>query len=509
MPKRALLSVTNKTGLDELAYFLKQNNWEIVASGKTAQFLKEKGIETLAVSEVTGFPEILDGRVKTLHPAIHAAILAKREEGHLQELKKLGISPIDLVVVNLYPFEEAIKRPGCSLEEAIENIDIGGPALIRAAAKNFSAVTVVTDPASYEKIIEELNEKGEISLELRQKLALEAFSHTAFYDTLISSYLKTTFGDEAFPLELTVAARKIDDLRYGENPHQKAAFYENPLRSKEGVIGSKKLQGKELSYNNLLDVDAAINILAEFSEPAVVIIKHTNPCGVAIGEEQKVTYQKAFNADSISAFGGIVGFNRMVEKETAEEMAKTFLEVVIAPSYSKEALEILSTKKNLRALKLEKMDDNKHILRQISGGFLLEEGDFLPVQEEKLEVVTKRKPTAEEMEDLLFSFRVVKHVISNAIVVAKNGVTLGIGAGQMNRVGAAKIALDAAGERAKGAVLASDAFFPFSDTVELAAQNGITAIIEPGGSIRDEDSIKACDKYGIAMVFTKMRHFRH
>lgn len=510
MTKRALVSVYDKTGLAELARGLTELGWEILSTGGTAKLLQEQAIPVTPVAAVTGFPEILDGRVKTLHPMIHGGILARRVPEHLVQLEEQGISPIDLVVVNLYPFEATVTKSEVTLPEAIENIDIGGPTMVRAAAKNHEFVAVVVNPARYAEVLEQLKLNGQTSLELRRRLALEAFQHTAYYDSLVSRYLSGAFGVLGAQEELTLAGKKLQDLRYGENPHQAAAFYRDPLSGPGGIASAAQLHGKELSYNNIIDLDAALELVREFDEPAVAVIKHTNPCGVAVGVNQAETYQKAFNADAVSAFGGIVSFNREVQKETAVELSKTFLEAIIAPSYSPEALAMLSRKENLRLLTADYQAKRpaSPLVRTVSGGLLLQEPDR-ELWPENIKVVTTGEPTEQQWQDLKFAWTVVKHVKSNAIVVAKDGVTLGVGAGQMNRVGAAAIALQAAGEAARGAVLASDAFFPFADTVEEAARYGISAIIQPGGSVRDEDSVKAAEAQGLAMVFTGQRHFKH
>ncbi|MDN5344393.1 MAG: phosphoribosylaminoimidazolecarboxamide formyltransferase / cyclohydrolase [Clostridia bacterium] len=513
MPKRALLSVSDKTGLIEFARGLTDLGWELVSTGGTARALTEAGLPVTEVATVTGFPEILDGRVKTLHPKIHGGILARPTREHQEQLQEQGIQTIDLVVVNLYPFRETIARPGVTPEEAIENIDIGGPSMVRAAAKNNERVAVVVDPASYGEVLAELQEQGEIGPATRRRLAAAAFAHTAAYDAAIAAYFQRLLrNEEPFPASFVLSGEKVQDLRYGENPHQGAAFYRLPAPPPGSLAGARQLQGKELSYNNLMDLDAAWNLAGDFEEPVVAIIKHTNPCGVARGETPAAAYRRAYAADPVSAFGGIVACNRPVDGEMAREMVEIFLEAVIAPAFTPEALEILRSKPNMRLLAAGERAthrDREYLVRPVSGGFLVQEPDLQVLDPARLKVVTVRQPAAREREDLLFAWRVVKHVKSNAIVVAQDGVTLGIGAGQMNRVGAARIALEQAGARAKGAVLASDAFFPFGDTVALAAAAGITAIIQPGGSLRDEESIKAADAAGMAMVFTGVRHFRH
>lgn len=516
MIKRALISVSNKTGLIEFAKGLFELGVEILSTGGTAKVLQEGGIKVTPVSDVTGFPEILDGRVKTLHPKIHGGLLAVRDNSeHMKQIDELGIDPIDLVVINLYPFKETIEKPGVTLDEAIENIDIGGPSMLRSAAKNHKDVIVVVDPQDYSKVLEILREKGNIDEQLRRKLACKVFEHTAHYDALIADYLGkqiTTDKDSAeFPENLTLAYEKIQNLRYGENPHQKAAFYGEIGRHPGTLAGAKQLNGKELSFNNINDADATLKAVLEFDMPAAVGVKHTNPCGVACSDNIYDAYIKAYAADPVSIFGGIVALNRPVDVKTAKELVKIFLEIVIAPGYELEALEILKTKKNLRVLEVD-IAGKSHFgldMKKVSGGLLVQELDVQDFNQSDLKVVTKRAPSDKEMKDLLFGWKVVKHVKSNAIVLAKDFITVGVGAGQVNRIWPTEQSIAHAGEKAKGAVLASDAFFPFSDVVEAAASAGITAIIQPGGSLRDEDSIKAADENNIAMVFTGMRHFKH
>lgn len=510
--RRALISVSDKTGVVEFARGLAALGWEIVSTGGTARFLSEAGVPVIYVTEVTGFPEILGGRVKTLHPHIHAGILALRTPEHLNQLRELAITPIDLVAVNLYPFKQTVAREGVTPEEAIENIDIGGPAMIRAAAKNHRHVVVVVNPARYGEVLDGLRRTGDVPQELRLALAREAFAHTAHYDAVIAGYLNGLLpAPELFPEEAAFAYELAGVLRYGENPHQRAAFYRD-VRVRGACVGNAvQLHGKELSYNNILDLNAALELVREFAEPAAVLIKHTNPCGAATATTLADAYRRAFEGDPVSAFGGIVALNREVDEATAAAMADVFLEAVIAPGFSPEALEVLKQKKNLRLLATGPLDAAPAGLqmRAVGGGLLVQEADRTVLGAEGLRVVTKREPTPEELEELLFAFKVVKHVKSNAIVVSKGRQVLGVGAGQMNRVGAASIALAHAGERARGAVLASDAFFPFADTVEEAARAGIAAIIQPGGSVRDEESIRAADAHNMAMVFTGIRHFRH
>ena len=504
--KRALISVSNKDGVVEFSRGLVDLGYEIISTGGTYQTIKDAGIPVRKVSDITGFPEILDGRVKTLHPKIHGGILACRTPEHLAQLEANQIAPIDIVVVNLYPFRETVAKPGVTLEEAIENIDIGGPTMVRAAAKNHQYVVVIVNPARYNTVLEELRTTGTVSQETRFKLACEAFTHTAAYDSMISAYLSSLTG-ERFGDTVVIGGEKVYDLRYGENPHQQAAFYRF-LTPGHGLPDARQLNGKELSYNNILDTQAAWDLVGEFDQPACVIIKHNNPCGAAVAANLEEAFDKAFAADSLSAFGGIIALNRKVDASTARKMAEPFMEVIIAPDYEDEALEILRTKKNLRVLSMPLASKSTWRLRTVTGGFVIQEEDNDP-QELPMQVVTTVSPKPEQVDDLIFAWKVVKHVKSNAIVVVKDGVTLGVGAGQMNRVGAARIALEQAGEKARGAVLASDAFCPFKDTVELAAQYGITAIVQPGGSVRDEESIEACNQNGIAMIFTGIRHFRH
>ena len=509
--KRALISVSDKTGVVEFAKELAELGFEIVSTGGTFQTIKEAGIPVTYITDVTGFPEILDGRVKTLHPFVHGGILAMRTPEHLQQLQDLGIAPIDLVAVNLYPFRATIAKAGVTLAKAIENIDIGGPTMVRAAAKNYKAVTIVTNPQRYPEIIAKLK-AGTLDEAARLALATEAFTHTAEYDSYISNYLKDlTETKEEFPETVLLLGEKLQDLRYGENPHQKAAFYRQ-FGAKEPSVGTaKQLHGKELSFNNIIDINAALELVREFDTPAAVIIKHTNPCGTALGDTLVEAYQRAYEADSVSAYGGIVGLNWEVDEATAAEMAKIFLEAIIAPGFSAAALEILTKKKNLRLLAVGDLNKSAGAIdvKKVNGGFLLQNTDIAQATAADLQVVTKRQPTAKEIEELLFAMRVVKHVKSNAIVVSKDRQIIGVGAGQMNRVGSANIAFNQGGEKCNGAVLASDAFFPFRDTIDECAKHGITAVIQPGGSIRDEESIQAADEAGIAMVFTGIRHFKH
>lgn len=509
--KRALISVSNKEGIVEFATKLHQMGVEIISTGGTMKTLKAAGLPVKYVSEVTGFPEIMDGRVKTLNPYIHGGILAIRDNpAHQAAMEEHHIPAIDMVVVNLYPFRQTISKADVTREEAIENIDIGGPAMIRASAKNFQYVTIVVNPSRYEEVLSQLASSGEVSIETRMSLAQEAFTHTAEYDACISRYLAGQLGEGLFPNSLQMAYEKIQSLRYGENPHQKAAFYREKHFSGAGVANARQLHGKELSFNNIVDVEAAFSIVAEFDQPAAAIIKHTNPCGTGVGISLADAYAKAYQADPVSAFGGIIGLNRQVDEETAAQISTLFVEAVIAPSYSQEALAILTKKANIRLLEAALPQGEVYLdMKAVSGGVLIQERDLADAKVAEMKVVTKRQPTPEEWQQLLLAWKVVKHVKSNAIVVAKENQTIGVGAGQMNRVGAAAIALEQAGDKAKGAVLASDAFFPFRDTVDTAAKEGIVAIIQPGGSVKDADSIAAADEHGIAMIFTGMRHFKH
>ncbi|MFA5535951.1 MAG: bifunctional phosphoribosylaminoimidazolecarboxamide formyltransferase/IMP cyclohydrolase [Bacillota bacterium] len=503
--KKVLISVSNKEGLLEFAKGLVDLGYEIISTGGTAAYLSRENILVTQVSTITGFPEILDGRVKTLHPKIHGGILARRTEEHLATLAEHSIPTIDLVVVNLYPFGETIKKPHVSFEDAIENIDIGGPTLIRAAAKNHRYTGVVVSPEAYPEILGQLKDQGELTADFKRKLALEAFRHTSNYDAVISAYLAGVWEEKGFPREFNLHGELVGELRYGENPHQRAAWYQAAGNLADS--GFKQIQGPELSFNNLVDVQAAQQLVREFAEPAAAVIKHTNPCGTAIGENLTAAYLKAYQADSLSAYGGIVALNREVDVETAAEMIGTFYEAIIAPGYSREALKIFATKARLRVLSTAfKNEAKQYDIKRVLNGFLLQEQDLDSDVGQAWQWVLGQKSS---LKDLIFAWKVVKHVKSNAIVIAKNGETLGVGAGQMNRVGAAEIALKQAGEKAKGAVLASDAFFPFRDTVDLAAQYGVKVIIQPGGSVRDGETITACKEHGINLVFTGKRHFKH
>ena len=506
--------MSDKTGIVDFARKLEELGYEVVSTGGTARTLTENGVSVTGISEVTGFPECLDGRVKTLHPAVHAGILAMRSNPeHMAQLQELGITPIDVVAINLYPFKQTILKEGVTLEEAIENIDIGGPTMIRAAAKNWQDVAVIVDPSDYDAVIEGLK-NGDLSLETKFRLAAKVFEHTAAYDALISSYLRKQMGGDPFPEELTLTFEKVQQMRYGENPHQKGAFYREIGAAANTLAAAKQLHGKELSYNNVNDANGALEILKEFGteKPCAVAVKHTNPCGVGVGDTLLDAYLNAYNSDPVSIYGGIVALNRKVDLATAEELAKIFLEIIIAPGFDEDAFERLAKKKNIRLMELpacaEPNQPGTLDMKKVAGGLLVQELDTQLLGDE-MKVVTKRAPTDAEMKELLFAWKVVKQTKSNAIVLAKDQATVGVGPGQTNRVTALDLAIRYAGDKANGSVMASDAFFPFSDCVELAAKHGITAIIQPGGSIRDEDSIKAADEAGIAMVFTGVRHFKH
>lgn len=512
--KRALISVSDKTGVVEFAKALVNIGYEIVSSSGTAKHLKENGIDVIEVSEITGFPEILDGRVKTLHPKIHGGLLALRDnQKHIQQLQQNDITPIDIVAINLYPFEKTVKS-GADLDEIVENIDIGGPAMVRASAKNYRFVAIITDPADYEKVLTELKQTGEVSLETKKYLSVKAFRHTAFYDGMVSNVLAEKFNIvDDFPAELSIPLRKLSDLRYGENPHQKASLYLNPLEDNGfSVANWKILHGKEMSYNNYLDSDSALNLVKEFEEPACVIVKHNNPCGVAVAEDVLHAYTKALQTDPKSAFGGIVAVNKPVNKDLAQKLTEIFLEVVLAPDFTEEGLEILKTKKNLRIIKVENFEKQPagRDFRRVSGGMLVQDRDLTLF--EKFEVVTKTQITEKQKQDLIFAYKVVKHLKSNAVVIVKDRMTIGIGPGQTSRVDSLETAIKKAREfgfDTSEAVLASEAFFPFRDSIDFAAKNGIKAVIQPGGSIRDKEVIDACDEHGISMVFTGTRHFKH
>ncbi len=517
---RALLSVTDKTGLVEFARGLAELGVELISTGGTARLLASNGLKVTEISAVTGFPEMLDGRVKTLHPAVHGGLLAIRDNpAHMAALAQHGIRPIGLVVVNLYRFEEAAAKPGAHMAEIVENIDIGGPSMIRSAAKNYRDVAVVVSPADYAAVLEELRAGGaSLSAETRWKLAQRAFAATAAYDTAIAATLARAGSGadaaelppaEVFPPRLSLHLEKLAGLRYGENPHQQAAVYKPAGAPARGLAGAKQLQGKELSYNNLVDIDAAWELANEFSEPATAIIKHTNPCGLACAERQVDSYTRALACDPLSAYGGVLAFNRALEADTAAEVAKLFVEAIVAPGFSPGALEKLTARKNLRLLELAQPSAGDLMWKQISGGLLLQTKDVRPVTEADLKTVTERAPTPQEVHALLFAWKAVKHVKSNAIVYARAGQLLGVGAGQMSRVDSVKLGASKAVLPLAGSVMASDAFFPFPDGIEEAAKTGVTAVIQPGGSVRDNEVIAAANQYGLAMVFTGVRHFRH
>ena len=508
---RALISVSDKTGVVEFAQQLRSLGWEIIATGGTMKLLRDSGLEVINISDVTGFPEICDGRVKTLHPKVHGGLLARRDdESHLAALKENQIEFIDMVCVNLYPFRQTIAKPDVTMEDAIENIDIGGPSMLRSAAKNYKDVTVVCDPIDYAQIIEEIKTSGNTTVQTRLQLSAKAYTHTAEYDSMIATYMRKAAGlNEKLFLEFDL----VQGLRYGENPHQQAKFYSSANTGSYSLANAKQLNGKELSYNNIQDANAALCIAREFDEPFCVGLKHMNPCGAAIGTDVVDAWTKAYEADKVSIFGGIVAVNREVTREAAELMKPIFLEIIMAPSFSEGALEVLCTKKNLRLLQVDMSKDDTVVNQYVSvnGGLLVQDLDKTTAEVTAEMCVTEAKPSAEQVTDLNFGWRIVKHVKSNAIVVVKDGHTVGVGAGQMNRVGSAEIALkqaQAAGFT-EGLVLASDGFFPFDDTVTLAAQYGVTAIVQPGGSVRDEDSIKKANECGITMLCTGMRHFKH
>ena len=513
---RALISVSDKTGIIDFSKELAGHGVEILSTGGTAKLLRDAGLTVKDVSEFTGFPEMLDGRVKTLHPKVHGGLLGMRSNPeHVAKMKEHGIENIDMVVVNLYPFEATVAKEGCTLPEAIENIDIGGPTMLRSAAKNHPDVTVLVDSGDYAKVLQEMKaNSGAVSPATNFGLAVKVFQHTAAYDGAISNYLGARLGEgvDSYPATFTIQVKKAQDLRYGENPQQTAAFYVEKHLTEPCVSNAVQLQGKELSFNNIIDLDAAIETVKEFETSAAVIIKHTNPCGVALGDTPLNSYLKARECDPVSAFGGIVGFNRLVDAQTAKELTSTFLEAVIAPGYTDEALAIFTAKKNVRVMQVPLLSEyvpSGYDLKKVVGGLLIQGRDLGMVQAIDCRVVTERTPTASEYEALDFAWRVGKHVKSNAIVFTSCDQTVGIGAGQMSRVDSSRIAVQKALLPTKGTVLASDAFFPFRDGVDAAAEAGVTAIIQPGGSVRDEEVIKAANEHEIAMVFTGMRHFRH
>jgi phosphoribosylaminoimidazolecarboxamide formyltransferase/IMP cyclohydrolase len=512
---RALISVSDKTGIQEFTKSLVQFGYQIVSTGGTANVLRDAGIDVIPIDDVTGFPEMMDGRVKTLHPKIHGGLLARRDDpAHQLAAREHGIEMIDLVVVNLYPFESTVSKQDVTLTEAIENIDIGGPSMLRSAAKNFSSVAVVVNPDRYPDVMAAMKANhGRVEMALRQELALEAFQHTARYDTVISNYLaQLQLGDRAtvFPETLTPVLKKVTDLRYGENPHQGAAFY-TYSHSLTGLNDMNQRHGKALSYNNIVDLEAAWHIVREFDEPSVAIIKHTNPCGVGMADSLELAYKKAFEADTVSAFGSIIGCNHRVDGATANHISSLFVEAVIAPGFSDEAFEVLSQKPSIRLIEMPSFQeqDGGFLVKYVQGGMLLQSPDQVVMDDQQSAVVTERRAETHEVRDLKFAFAVCKHVKSNAIVLVKNGQTVGVGAGQMSRVEAVEIAIKKAGTKAKGAVCASDAFFPFKDSIEQLAAAGVTAVIQPGGSVRDSESIDACNDHHMAMITTGIRHFKH
>ncbi|HHV46826.1 MAG TPA: bifunctional phosphoribosylaminoimidazolecarboxamide formyltransferase/IMP cyclohydrolase [Tissierellia bacterium] len=508
--KRALISVYEKRGIVEFAKKLVELGWQIISTGGTLRELKGSGIDVIGIEEVTGFPEILDGRVKTLNPYIHGGILYRRDdESHVSTVKDMNISSIDMVVNNLYPFEETLRKEDVTYDEIIENIDIGGPSMIRAAAKNYKHVTVIVDPEDYQLVLNELMENGETTLKTRLYLARKVFNYTAYYDFLISHYFNK-LDDVKFPEFMTLGYRLREKLRYGENPHQNAAFYVKSDITEGSIAKGEKLHGKELSFNNINDGSAALDMVKEFDEPTVVAVKHANPCGIGSGISILEAYLKAYECDKESIYGGIVAANREIDEDTAMEMSKIFLEVIIAPSFTEGAIEILAKKKNLRLIQVGELGDiNEEMeLKHVSGGILIQDKDTRSLLDD-IKVVTERKPTSEEMEDLMFAWKAVKHLKSNGVVIAKNKATIGIGGGEVNRFWAVENAIKRAKDNTMGSVLASDGFFPFKDSIELLGKSGITAIIQPGGSIRDEEVIEEANKYNIAMVFTGIRHFKH
>lgn len=515
--KRAIISVSDKTGCVEFARALCELGYEVLSTGGTAKAIAAAGIEVTEVSSITGFPECLDGRVKTLHPMIHAGILAMRSNpDHMKQIDELGVTPIDVVAINLYPFKATILRePAVELEVAIENIDIGGPTMIRAAAKNWQDVAVIVDPTDYDTVIDQLRANGEVDRDTKFRLAGKVFTHTAQYDTLISNYLREQRGESALGDTFTMTYEKVQGLRYGENPHQQAAFYREINNMTNTLCAAEQLWGKELSYNNINDANGALDVLKEFGteRACAVAVKHAVPCGVGLADDLFTAYTKAYDSDPVSIFGGIVAVNREIDAETAKKLAEIFLEIVIAPSFSKEAMDILTQKKNLRILRLPdaaKPNTSAMLdMKKVAGGLLVQQLDTEIYDEAELKCVTERQPTEAELAQMRIAMRVVKHVRSNGICLVRDDGTVGVGPGQTNRVTALKLAIEYAGDKAKGSVMGSDAFFPFRDCVDAAKEAGITAIIQPGGSIRDQESIDACNEAGIAMVFTGMRHFKH
>lgn len=513
MIKRALLSVSDKTGIVEFAKGLLSAGVTLISTGGTKAKLEEAGLKVMSIDDLTGFPECLDGRVKTLHPKVHGGILGIRNnESHQAQMTALEIEAIDMVVVNLYPFKNTVLNPESTHEDIIENIDIGGPTMIRSAAKNYNDVTVVVDPSDYTQILEMIKKEKNTTAELRMELAYKVFEHTSNYDTLIATYMRQKLNKKEFPETLTLTYEKVQDLRYGENPHQKAAFYKEITDIKGSLAMAKQLHGKELSFNNINDANGALELLKEFEAPTVVAVKHTNPCGVGTGIDIMHAYMKAYEADPTSIFGGIIAANRAIDKQTAEKISEIFVEIVIAPSFDDDALEILMKKKNIRLMTLEdilvKQVAYKKDIKKVNGGILVQDVNA-DLMAGEYQVATERIPNKTELEDLIFAWKVVKHSKSNGIVLAKNKKTLSVGPGQSNRIWAVENCIKQSLEEIKGSVMASDAFFPFADCVEAAAKAGVSAIVQPGGSMRDQESIDAANKYGIAMIFTGMRHFKH
>ncbi|MBN2286971.1 MAG: bifunctional phosphoribosylaminoimidazolecarboxamide formyltransferase/IMP cyclohydrolase [Tissierellales bacterium] len=516
---RALISVSNKSGIVDFSRELSKLGIEIISTGGTAAQLKDEGIKVTGISEVTGFPECLDGRVKTLHPSIHGGLLAIRNnKNHMEQIERLNIKPIDMVVVNLYPFKETILKEGVTLEEAIENIDIGGPTMLRSAAKNYQDVIVIVDPADYGMVLEQLKINNTLSQETKFYLASKVFQHTAAYDALIADYLLKQQARDEMPEKVTLTFEKVQDMRYGENPHQKAAFYQEIGKTKGYLNSAIQLHGKELSFNNINDTNGALELLKEFDEPTVVACKHANPCGVGSGADILEAYKKAYEADPVSIYGGIVVANREIDEDVAEEINKIFVEIIVAPSFTARAIETLSKKKNIRILQIteitERQSKEAYDIKKVGGGLLIQTIDSELLIESQMKVVTKRQPEIQEMEDLIFAWKIVKHAKSNGIVIAKDKQSIGVGPGQVSRIWACKQAIEHGveyfgRESLTDSVMASDAFFPFADSIEQAVQSGIRAIIQPGGSVRDDEVIDACNQANIAMIFTGMRHFKH
>jgi phosphoribosylaminoimidazolecarboxamide formyltransferase/IMP cyclohydrolase len=516
--KRALLSVSDKTGLIDFAKQLVGHGVELISTGGTAKAIKDAGLAVKDISEVTGFPEMLDGRVKTLHPVVHGGLLSLRDnKEHMETIARHNIKPIDLVCVNLYPFEATISKPNVELHEAIENIDIGGPSMIRSASKNYRSVTVVTSASQYPAVIKELTENsGATTFKLRQELAIEAFGNTARYDGTIHEYLHRRLSEKKWPDIFTISGLKVQEMRYGENPHQPAAFYKDRNNTLPTVANGKQLQGKELSYNNIMDADAALALVKEFDDPAATVIKHTNPCGTAIGKDVAEAFAKAFASDPLSAFGGIVAVNRLVTENTAKMILEklSFFEIMLAPSYEEGALKAFEARKNLRVMSVEGLGKSKETIpgyhvRRVEGGFLVQDFDQAVEDKSQFKIVSQVHPDPKLAKDMDFGWKLVKHVKSNGIVLVKNGVSIGVGAGQMNRVGSLEIAIKQAGDMARGSVMASDALLPFRDSVDACAKAGVAAIIQTGGSVRDAEVIEAANQHGIPMIFTSYRHFKH